>query len=757
MQHAPKRTLASLLVLAVLATPSAALASSGPTVAETMPAPTMPAPAQPSEGKGGESLVTPKLTREEAIAIAKQYFTIPADLGEPNVGIQQTKEMATWSLEWRSSSKAAEQTRISVTVDAVTGVIYGYTSWTSQPEESLQLSITRDEAKSMAMEFFNKMVPAEHQASLRLVDSPLNAGYWGGTTYTFQWQRDVKGYPLSGNGVHISVDAGSGEILNYNLNWRPAAAFTLPSTMLSRADAETAYGKNTPMVLQYQRFTKRGTDESEWRLVYRPLTGEFPRMNQEGVLLDWNGEPLDMEAYGKTEVVPASDKPYSKPAKPLEQAEALALAQAISGRMEQPNHSSYSEYGDEVKRSAWDFSWTTAGTEEQTRSEMRVRIDAETGLVTEFSQWSEHKPFEKGEKAPVSLEQAREKAIAFLRTHRPDLAGNIEVRLNQPRYGREMADYQPTEYYIPFQLLKNGLPVNGREMQVTVNARTGEIRHFWSHWYDERPNETYPSPEGVLSADEALAVFFEQQGIEAAWSFFYNEKKGGETEPALVWQPTAKLPMQAIDARSGAPLDWEGRNLIEAQRYPSDIKGHAAEREIELLWARGVFDLEDGKFNPNQPVRADELAKWIILSRGLRPFVAYDFKMAARMGAGGAAEQAAASVNSAYFGAALQNGIILPEELATLQNVRGSVPRELFALWAARAMGYGRVAKMEAKIAMDFIDADQIDAKYQNAVALLSGLGVVSPDFNNRFNPKLSLTRAEAAKILFAVSSERRY
>lgn len=718
----------------------------------------MEAPAKPGSesAKPSEGLVAPKLTRDEAIAIATKQFTIPAELGQPNVGIQQTAHSAIWTLEWQSSSKQAEQTRISVAVNAVNGQIQSYSNWTGKPAQSLQLSLTRAEAKAKAQAWFDQLVPADQKGSLRLVDSPLNAGYWGGTSYHFEWQRDVNGYGIAGNGVSIAVNAQSGEVQSYSLNWNPASDYTLPSKILSKEEAEAAYRKQVSFLLQYQQFHKRGTDESEWRLVYRPLTGDFPRMNQEGLLLGWDGEPLDPAAQVKPVLVPASDKAYTKPAKPLEQEEALAVAQAITGRADAPTTGVYGEQGEEVKRSSWHFAWVTEGSEERPRSEVSVRIDAETGLPVEYYAWVETKPFEAGETPPVSLEQAQAKAQEFIRTYRPDLAGSVQILQQPEQSGKAMPGYQPTEYYIQFQLLKNGIPMVNRQFHVSVDARTGDLRNFWSDWYNEKPNETFPDPAKVISAEKAVDLFLQQQGIEPVWSTFWGRNTGSESKPVLAWQPGSKLPTAAIDAMAGVLLDYEGRDLIEAQRYPTDIKGHYAEREIELLWARGALEMQDGKFNPDAAVTAEDLAKWIILARGYRPFIAYDFAKAEGLG-GGIARQAATSANSAYFGAALQNGIILPEELATLKELKGSVPRELFALWAVRAMGYGRVAKMEAQIEMSFTDKEQIGAPYRNAAALLNGLGIASGDGSGRFNPQAALTRADAAKILFAVSSEGRY
>lgn len=766
MKRASKVTLAALIVSAVLAAPGGAMASSLPQVVVASEAAPVSAPVKgeskapeaPVKDGATEILMEPKLSRSDAVAIARRYFTIPAELGAPNVGLHQSRDAAMWNLEWQSSTKQPEQSRISVGVDAVTGKIVSYSAWNSAQSDSLQLSVTRAEAKVKAEEWLNKLVSESDRKSLRYVESPLTANYWGGATYHFNWQYQVKGYPYQ-IGVRITIDARSGEMTDYNGFTAPQGADpVLPAKILTEAEAEAAYAQKLPMLLQYQRFMKRGTDESEWRLVYGPTSSGFPRMDQSGTLVGWDGKPLDLESLLKRTPVPASAEPYQKPEKALTQEQALAVAQAITGRKDAPMSSTYGEQGEETKRKSWDFNWTLTGDGGKGEGQQSVSIDAETGLVLTYNSWTEDtQPFGKDEEAPVSLEQAQQKAIAFIQAHRPDLAGNTQMLPADDTKYRGRDEYRPPLYYLRFQELKNGIPLADRAFQISVDARTGEIRNFWYGWEEGTMSEQLPKPTPSITAAQAMNVWMEQQGLEATWTSIWSPEKQTNSAPTLLWVPASTLSIRAIDAVTGAPLDDEGRNLIEAQRSPIDIKSHYAEREIELLWARGVFDLQEGKFNPDQAITADELSRWIILARGMRPFVAYDFMKAAE-GMGGAGVRAASqSINSAYFGAALQSGIILPDELASLGDLQGPVSRELFALWAARAMGYSRLAKMEARIEMAFADKAEIGPKYQNSVAILAGLGIVSAGADNKFNPAASLTRADAAMILFAVSAEGRY
>jgi hypothetical protein len=216
--------------------------------------------------------------------------------------------------------------------------------------------------------------------------------------------------------------------------------------------------------------------------------------------------------------------------------------------------------------------------------------------------------------------------------------------------------------------------------------------------------------------------------------------------------------VETIDAVTGVPYDYSGRDLIQAAMRPTDIEGYFAQKEIELLWARGVLDLKDGKFRPEETATASDLARWLVLSRGIQPYLTYDWASNFTGGRGAAGEKMAASLAAPYFGAALQAGIILPEDFDVDADPNAPVSRELFALWAVRAMGYGDLVKMENRITMTFSDQQQITAKYANAVAILNGLKITTGDAAGNFNPQRSITRGEAAKVLFAVASQaRRY
>lgn len=746
----------------VAGTPAGALAGMSAGNAGVLPPAPVKASAPVVEATDTQEV---KFTRDEAIALARQTFGIPEGLEGPTVSLNQSTQpgaRSTWSLFWRTPDQKLPYVSYNVQVDAVTGEILSYTIG-RKDTAAADLKYTRSEAQALAAEWVKKLLP-RYQPLVRLKEQNQPEFWYGGntTTHSFQWERLEGEVAVNGNGIHVTIDARTGELSNFNLNWDSELKFQTPARSVeelrkAQAEAEKALRAGAALELGYVRLYKPAVDKPEWALVYQPYSGPSLVVDAGTLeLLDPWGRKHDPGSAGVPTPLPAPPQPYQKPAQPLTREQALAVAQAAVGRTDPPTDSSYREVTEPVAGQTWDFNWS------QEAGGVNASVDAVRAVVTQMSAWKmDEKMSERKDPPPVSEEAARKIAQEFLLTHRPDLAPNL---LSMPRvdYWPRFEEKEPprVNWDFQFRVMHEGIPFLDNQVQVAVDAHTGEIRNMWTGDLDrEQTVRDLPAASGAVAPEAALDALRQYQGLQLVWQMVSTEPSrlkmavAGPVEARLVWVPAAANGDARVEALTGRIIDGQGRDLVELSRKPADIDGHWAQKEIELLLTRGVLETKEGKVAPEARVTAAEAARWLVLARGMRPYMAFDF--AASFGAGhrSAAENLAKSKEVAYFGAAFQAGILTPADLPE-GDPNAPVSREQFSLWAVRGMGYGAIAKMEVQIPLSFQDADQVTAEYRNAVALLAGLKVIQGG-GGQMRPQDVITRAEAAKILYAVATER--
>lgn len=748
-----RRLVAAALVLA-LSVPAAALAAPEPASA----------PAAPAAGDQAVARDL-KVSRDQAVALARQTFGIGQDMGEPRVSLNQStrpNERSVWNLNWETPAKKLPRLWYNIGVDAMTGEIVNYSFERQGEEQQPPLKYTRQAAQGIAANWLQRLAP-DYKAKVRLKEERFGQPmYWGGpATYTYAFERIEAGYPVANQGLNFTVDARTGELKSFHRNWEPGRAFKVPSSIVAPAEAEAAITQYVPMTLSYRRFYKPGVDKPEWGLVYAPRMGYYPAVDAaSGRLLDSRGERLDLSKLQEPARLEGAYEPYRKPAAPLTRDQALALAQKVSDRKDAPTRSYYNEH---PEGATWNFSWYKDGPLEQGERNTDVNIDAVNGVVLHFGGWGpEPSPEERGEPT-VTEEAARKAAVSFILKYRPDLAPDLRILPTEqsPEHAKERlargGKLPPrTQWNFSFQLLRKGIPLLGSQARVAVDAYTGEIRNFWADMESGAAASDLPDPKGAITPHAAMAAFLKYAGLTLTW-FSYGGywDTGEEPRSQLVYAPDPGRGF-SLDGFTGHPVDDQGRDLVELSARPEDIAGHPAQKEIELLLGRGVFEVKGGKFEPARQVTRAEAARWLVLARGLRPVTAYDFYGAFGGKGGEAVRLLAKSEAAPFFGAALQSGIITPEDVLANTDPQAVVSREEFALWSARAMGYGAVVRMEVRIPMAYTDADQVGARFHNAVALLAGLKAINAE--GAYRPQDTIVRGEAAVMLFAVSNEpRRY
>ncbi|MFO7173910.1 MAG: S-layer homology domain-containing protein, partial [Bacillota bacterium] len=735
--RAGRAALAGVLTLGLLLSAVPALAETGPTEAVSaseenpgaenpeapVSAPAAPvppdAPAAPRplpepipDKEGSRPLGQVAVSRDAAVARARELLPIPEDLGEPAAHLSQSSEPGSrpeWYLEWSSTPEEEPQIRYTAVVDATTGEIrhYAFDRWGG--EESRALTYTRREARQRAEEWLRKLA-GPYLSEFRL-DEQNSRSYFGpGSTpvHIFSWRRLAAGYPVPYQGVTIGIDARTGELTHYNLSWDRETAFDPPEKTVDPAQAAAAFWAAVRLGLAYRQFWDPATQKDLWKLVYAPVA-ELPLVDAAtGEALDSMGRPFAPVAWEDLRPLPPA-QPYNPPAEPLTHEQALALAKSAVGTAAAPTQVNYRETSQPVPGKYYHFMWYPQGPEaKEGEWHYDVEVDAVRGVVQRMYTWT-RRPENWQETPPaVDWEKARAAADAFLREFRPDLVPHLRelpdanetrwCRMPGPAEGEEARLPVCNGYQFSYILLHGGIPALGRTVSVEVDPWSGKVTGFWAS-PDLPEAEELPRAEGVIGREAALEKLLSQTALELRWAVqppvvLPAAGKGGDARPKARLVYGLAVPDESagvVDAFTGELLDSRGRPLTRRVLEPADVAGHPAQKEIELLLLRGVLEVEaDGKFHPDRPVTRAEAAQWLVLARGLQPYVPprgqYSF---AEFQAGDAALSPDRQAQARFAEAALRAGILVKEEMGEAFEPDRLVTREEFALWAVRAMGYG--------------------------------------------------------------------
>ena len=164
-----------------------------------------------------------------------------------------------------------------------------------------------------------------------------------------------------------------------------------------------------------------------------------------------------------------------------------------------------------------------------------------------------------------------------------------------------------------------------------------------------------------------------------------------------------------------------------------------AQMQIVSLAKRGILNgTGDGKFEPERPVCREEFVKMLIAGFGLSVEGEAEF-----------ADVEPDAWYAAYVGAGVKHGLVYgisDTEFGVGQWIR----REDAAVLVYRAMRNQGLEMVQTQI-RSYVDQDSISGYAAEAVGVLSGASILQGDAQGNFLPDASLTRAEAAVMLYRV------
>ncbi|HHW02451.1 MAG TPA: DUF4901 domain-containing protein [Thermoanaerobacterales bacterium] len=683
--------------------------------------------------------------QEKAIEKIKSMFDT-SGYDRFDINYNEDKSRKTWSLSWSKSREPYGS--LYATVDADTGYILNlnmYEGYDVAQKPSLIPKFSEDDARKIAEEYARKHQPEEFaQTAYRENRAPeyrpLKVIAYQ-QDYNFNFVRILNGIPVEGDGFNINVDANSGRVRSYNFNWSydkmPAA-----DKIISMQEAEKIFKENAGLKLVYQRYFDYGTKKDDVKLVYTidgpyrvlidAVTGKF--LNDAGYdypYFDYGGAG-EAQKSRSAELTPQELKEVESTKNCITKDAAVKVVQkylTIPEGYEQNYANLYEDY-DNPDQKVWNINWNKKAQNPGEYGSINARVNAVTSELLSFNIWDESR-YNTNFNQKYDRAAAQKIAEDFLKKLQPEKFGS--VKLEEPK-GEINYPEKIRDQYFNYTRQVNGIPYLANGFSVTVDSATGQVVGYNMSWQDK----DFPGAEGVLSKDEAEARFLKDIGLELSYARVYRPQEE-ESKFYLVYKlkPSNTYTFDAFDF---VPLDYSGKPI---QKQPetafTDIGGHWAEKDIQLLVDLGIIQSGDDKFRPDENISQGDFIKLLMAATGYSSPAIDEVALKSGIKAGKDSEDDIQK----YIDAAIKMGIVKQGEV----DAQKPLTREKMAAFMVRSLGFEKVASISGIYTIPAKDASAIAPAYKGHAAIAMGLKLIQ-GIDGKFDPQGSVTRAQAAVVL---------
>ncbi|MGE5416385.1 MAG: YcdB/YcdC domain-containing protein [Acidobacteriota bacterium] len=265
-----------------------------------LPAPTDLSPQEMAEVVANEKLIT----QDQALAVLHKWVyrsnsmtvesaNLDTDFSNPKTRI--------WRMSLAPKPDSNNKSQMFATVNAVSGELLDF-SFELPQDGNQESKLTTEQAMNLVKEFL-KAVSVDKYKSTRMEQNEANTSYLdkqptNPINYTFT--RLVNNIPVPSDGMTVSVNVTTGEILSYRLTWQDLS-FPSPANVMTDSRAEQSYLSSLPLKLSYCTVVS-STGATSMKLLYVPtlkmVTDNYNISTSmidaiTGQPLDWAGKPLE--------------------------------------------------------------------------------------------------------------------------------------------------------------------------------------------------------------------------------------------------------------------------------------------------------------------------------------------------------------------------------------------------------------------------------------------------------------------------------
>ncbi|MGI6685295.1 MAG: S-layer homology domain-containing protein [Bacillota bacterium] len=673
----------------------------------------------------------PEITVEKAIEIAKGFFPETKNFNKFDSSFEQNEYADIWALRWYHEKGDGN---LNVQVNAATGEIVGFNLYDPADYTGTFSNIpkvSREAGEKIARDFIKKVAPSKVGA---FILKPNNDSYYYGSGPVFHhynFTRTIKGIEYPANTIQVTVNAQTGAVRNVNFNWEEITLEPLVAK-LTREDAEKIFTEKYGFELKYFKPQSDGKAMKPIKTIYEinnPYQVTIDALNGE-IVQDRNYYTIYDRDAGGEEV--AQEKSMNSSLEPFEQEIADELNALISREKAMEiaektitiskdyklNSSSLNRDWNFPELRIWSFHWTLEAKDRYGWAS--VEIDAKTGKVMSFNYREPEEINQQSEKRPFKVKnrsEAEKIVENYLKENYPEVVGNLRVKSdNYDVIPLNLeAEKNQASYYFRYERLVDGIPFSQNYVYANVDSFTGKITSFQIRFLDLE----FPKTDNVLNQAQFTGDFLGENPMILVYT------KDQDQNLRLVYK-LAPINSYRFDAVSGKMLDYGGEPIPEKKAGEiTDIKGHWAESDINILNQMGFLHYEEGIFQPNAAMTQAEVIKALVKST-------YNYLTDSGEG----------NWYDNYYREAKRMGLILEKEI----NPTAKITREQMAKFITRTMVKDKISGLEI-YQVPYKDGAKITKGYQGYVAIVGGLGIMTGDGTN-FHPQNEIKKGEACVVL---------
>ncbi|MGG2196644.1 S-layer homology domain-containing protein [Paenibacillus sp.] len=739
----------------------------------------------PAKGKEETLPSNVNITKERAIELAKSYIDLPEGYALQSVNLNayavfRQKPVPTWNLYYAKRSKDHDYGSINITINGLTGKLTGYSFYNNDPnyKPSYPPKVNFQGAKEIASQWIDKLNPADRK-ELRYNDRqeqsfrpPLNGDY----QYNIRFDRLVGDVPFPQDGIQVSVN-GEGQVTGYSYSWTDAVKFEQGVTPIGLEKAAQAFRDKADVSLSYQvPYESRG--EKKPLISYGMSTFFLAAAKGE----PWS--PSDLPLISSGERKPLTDQPLGDaPSASLNLSKEEAAGKVLSvfklpqdAKLEDASYNEYTNPETGKTEANWNLRWNLAPDKDtlgKGENMVWASVNSHTGEIKNFNRnlyMESSKPIE----PKVSAEDASSKAVELVKQQLPAYTHQLVLDAGVLKQIPEERLKNMRTWDVRFNRVIDGVAAGGEGVNISIDRETGDIVNYYFS-FSERP---YPQHKpDVIALDKAKELLFSQYDIELSYvldqgitpylsSGLADKYKlmvaSGEISPGTQpgsgtdIAPEAKLVYGLVPKYTREPFfldaqtgQWRsattGEPITLEKAVATDIEGHWAQRELQLMLDYQALDVKDGKVNPQQAMTRGEMIKMLVIAmNGGNYGIYYASDRTASF-----ADVKNGSTYFAYVENAVDRGLLDP---GAEFNPNAIMTREEMAQLIVRALGYKNLAEYEAVFNANIADAAKL--KHIGQVAIVVGLNIMSLT-DGSFSPDEEVTRAAAATAFFRYLQKR--